>query len=1181
MLIRTAAALLGAASAVLAIPTVEERGEPTPPNNSSIEAIPNKGFEVVIVYAQPDQGCPASPAQCDSDPFHSYKPDAVEAPSPSSSFVHDGPTETLAPAVHWECDTRPAENVIPIPIGKGSDMYYGVSDPSQAGHFAHLTYYFKKPSVNLDHCDHTKVVEYSSDGLTVKFLTREAYDYALKTWVAKEEIILITYTKGCGDYEKGDRCYFKVSALDFKKGSLSIVAQGKPCHPDDIIESGETEWGWWIPKHGGKSSLTASQTSTSTGGASFSWAPSSSSSYGFATTLTATTSRPGATGTHVFSSGGASASGSGFAYPSGSSLPGASGGASGGPSSGAASGGSGASSTSGAAHSSATGGASFSSGGASFSSRASASSIASSAQPSASGDSAGFSASKGSCVPPVDEKYNLPTACWGDLFDQDLDEELGWEPTSEEYMSFITSIAPGIDESYVPDDAESYDDFVLRRGIQRRCSICKAFVKHVVKPVAAGLAKVQDTLSISGSVNKEVSWKIPDPSGSNAEAKKLKDPNAKQVTSPWGDSILLKAFGTQTADDSKALNSYMNVFCVGCGVSGSAKLAGRAKWTPIGGFLEGVVEVNTDVQFVFKLGIDAQMTYKKEFNSDLFNVGLPGLSYGVVTIGPRITVGSRVSLEAEAKGKLLAGAEMGLQNAQIKIDFVNPSKTSKQGWDPYFKPVFEAEGELMLAASLGLPIGLKCGLQIASWDKSVGIIDEPSIKGVAQVAASIGLTQNNAFSAGFKETDGCTGIATQLSWRNKLYIDIFGTKQIPLLDTQDKILTRGCIPLPAKPAEPTKPEGETPEGEGSEGGNNDGGSAEGGNSEGGNSEGGNSEGGNSEGGNNDGGNNEGSNETPDADAGNTEPNPDQASDAEGSANSEPARRRALRVRQDPQSVSVVSASASALPSASGSASASILPSAPVSQPSSSPSVAPIVVPPSGSDKIVDLTSKIKSTNGSSELSYTTTPLPNRPYNDTRGYEYALLVDPTATVMIVSCSNGNLYSFAVNGTDNPSCSEMWATHDDVLVSDGSQRLAHYYNNTMSALGVSRLRVEDEADIPVGGVVVGFAPYGEDGSYEDGSYFYIAVDPAEEIFYLMVCEYEEANMGAKLFLARDPEEGREVLKSEDVRYTVTGGKVKDCWPIMLVQGEYAAGDDWMGYSEAEDSAGWDLEEGWDLE
>jgi hypothetical protein len=150
-------------------------------------------------------------------------------------------------------------------------------------------------------------------------------------------------------------------------------------------------------------------------------------------------------------------------------------------------------------------------------------------------------------------------------------------------------------------------------------------------------------------------------------------------------------------------------------------------------------------------------------------------------------------LTANANGRILAGAEMGLSAAHVMIDFINPSNSVKDGWNPYFQPVFQADGDIMLSATLGLPIGLKCGLQIASFSKSIGIIDEPSITGTAQVAASVGLTSAGTFAAGFKSTNGCTGISTQIGWRNKLYVDVLGLTQLNIFDTGDKLLDQMCI----------------------------------------------------------------------------------------------------------------------------------------------------------------------------------------------------------------------------------------------------------------------------------------------------------------------------------------------------------------------------------------------------
>jgi hypothetical protein len=177
----------------------------------------------------------------------------------------------------------------------------------------------------------------------------------------------------------------------------------------------------------------------------------------------------------------------------------------------------------------------------------------------------------------------------------------------------------------------------------------------------------------------------------------------------------------------------------------------------------------------------------------LFTVAMPGLDFAVVKIGPMLSLDSRVGLEAVGNGRLLAGAEFGLKKAQATLDIINPSKSSKSGWTPYFQPVFQADGEIMLGAELGLPIGIKVGVRVLTWEKSLGLYDEPSIKATAQVAASVGITDSGAFAAGFKDTDGCTGISTQVSWRNKLWIDILGITNIDLLDSGDNKLAQGCI----------------------------------------------------------------------------------------------------------------------------------------------------------------------------------------------------------------------------------------------------------------------------------------------------------------------------------------------------------------------------------------------------
>lgn len=582
--------------------------------------------------------------------------------------------------MHWDFDTKPARNVVPIPVGRGSHLYYGVSDPSKAGNFAFLTHFFTKPAVNIDHSAQIQGVEYTADHLMVTFRTKKAYDKALSTWLLEKELILIAYVAGCGNYAEGERCFVdvKTSNLIFKADELVIIAGGKPCQPEEISSGGETNWGQWIP-HGSPGSAREPSTTPS---------PDPGRDHGLKK------------------------------------------------------------------H--------FSWGSDSTKSRTAASSIL----------SASSGGPKRSCTAPVDTTYGLPTACLGDNFDADLDRELGWIKMPSEFTSFIKALVTQVDDAGKP----------VRRDLDTRCwpSFLCDIRDALVEAGKTAIDAIKSATTISGSVQGDIRWQTPDPAKANTE----------QVVSPWGDAILIKAFA---AEEGKKVKAHLDVFCVGCGVSGAAYIAGSMKWSLLDGFklTQGEVNFKMDAKLALKLGIDAQMNHQESFAVSLFNVGLPGLSWGVVTIGPSIDVDAKVDLEAAARGRLLVGAEMGLQNAEINYDVVDSSKTGSKNWTPYFTPVLEAEGELLLSAGLSLPIGLKIQLQIGTFSKGVGFVDEPSIRGVAQFAGSVEMSTSGTFSSAFQ--DDCMGINCRLSWRNQLYVDVFDFKRYSLFDTGERDIVRRCI----------------------------------------------------------------------------------------------------------------------------------------------------------------------------------------------------------------------------------------------------------------------------------------------------------------------------------------------------------------------------------------------------
>lgn len=135
-----------------------------------------------------------------------------------------------------------------------------------------------------------------------------------------------------------------------------------------------------------------------------------------------------------------------------------------------------------------------------------------------------------------------------------------------------------------------------------------------------------------------------------------------------------------------------------------------------------------------------------------------------------------------------------------------------------------------------------------------------------------------------------------------------------------------------------------------------------------------------------------------------------------------------------------------------------------------------------------------------------------------------------------------------------CSELWAARSRVLVADGAAKMLHYYSATMDKAKVSPLRVSDAHEAPKSSVPVLLAPYQNPKNREEE--FFVAVDSQEKAYYPLVCDYEDANFGSKVFLAEDPDEGIATLKRQDVEASITGARVKDCFHLVLSP---AKGDD----------------------
>ena len=206
-----------------------------------------------------------------------------------------------------------------------------------------------------------------------------------------------------------------------------------------------------------------------------------------------------------------------------------------------------------------------------------------------------------------------------------------------------------------------------------------------------------------------------------------------------------------------------------------------------------------------------------------------------------------------------------------------------------------------------------------------------------------------------------------------------------------------------------------------------------------------------------------------------------------------------------------------------------------------------------------------------DIDYKDVNVKNNPYNRTDGYEFTLMVDQGLEYLITSCSNGNVYVQGIDQETPDSCSDLWAAREDITATDGNERIMHYYNNTMSVVGISRLRVASQDQLPKNSVPVALAPIdlsadpnaacttcggknSTDGDINDNT-LYFAVDSFENIFFTAVCTYSD-NSVPKLFVINDVDAGLAMLQSPDVEYSITGGKVDECFVLPLVQGSDAA-------------------------
>lgn len=161
------------------------------------------------------------------------------------------------------------------------------------------------------------------------------------------------------------------------------------------------------------------------------------------------------------------------------------------------------------------------------------------------------------------------------------------------------------------------------------------------------------------------------------------------------------------------------------------------------------------------------------------------------------------------------------------------------------------------------------------------------------------------------------------------------------------------------------------------------------------------------------------------------------------------------------------------------------------------------------------------------------------------FELAPLLTSIGTSMVAACNDGNIYVAAASNATNAQCTTQWPTSAEAVIPfDGSLNVMHYYEDTMSAVGVSRLRSSPAHKMPKDAVVTVLVP----APAADGSFFYMAADASRQVFYPVVCDFVGGAV-PRVFLAKDLSRGIQLLEGGSVAQSIIGAKVEKCFGLSL--------------------------------
>ncbi|KAJ5086417.1 hypothetical protein NUU61_007724 [Penicillium alfredii] len=232
------------------------------------------------------------------------------------------------------------------------------------------------------------------------------------------------------------------------------------------------------------------------------------------------------------------------------------------------------------------------------------------------------------------------------------------------------------------------------------------------------------------------------------------------------------------AENSKAVDWTLQ--CAKCGVHVNIDIAGRLAFSIKDGITEGTLTLtNKDaltLDAVLGMSGDVKINKskekkkrlnKQEKNLQSYPAGVALYIPGILTLGPQLSFGAAVSVEAEGKFELLLGGSVSVGKGTASVS-LKGGRNGATGFEPKFDPVLRFKGAATLTGEIGVPMAIEVGINVLSgkFKKTAGLVNTPSVYVQTGLSIDEQKTQNTPVLCP-------NGISLKVGAKNRIHLSGF------------------------------------------------------------------------------------------------------------------------------------------------------------------------------------------------------------------------------------------------------------------------------------------------------------------------------------------------------------------------------------------------------------------------